>query len=364
MKLFSRKRTSDVEDRKDSTFLEWIGALFWALLIVLLFRLIFFEAFTIPSSSMEGELLPGDYIVVSKSSYGARMPITPIAVPFTHRDLPFSENKRSYLRWIELPYYRLPGFTEIALNDVVVFNYPRDLEHPIDQREHYVKRCIALPGDTFEIKERMVFINGKTIVSPASVQYRYLITVDSSGITKLDSIGIQFRGSLSGPGRYECELTTALADSIAGLSFVKSIELMLTRKGEHNPYIFPRSANFKWNQDNFGPVVIPAKGDTLKLSVDTLPLYTFLIRDYEKNKLYVKGDSVFINNAYASSYVVKQNYYFMMGDNRSMSEDSRAWGFLPEDHVAGKAVMILTSVDKKMKGFFKFRKNRTFRFIK
>lgn len=308
-------------------------------------RSFLFEAFSIPTPSMEKSLLVGDFIVVSKVHYGARIPITPLSVPFVHQTFPGTE-VRSYLDWIQLPYWRLPGFSSIKNNDVVVFNYPMEDEHPVDQRKHYVKRCIAIPHDTLRLENGFVFINNKQLPDPEKVQYIYEVITDMEiPLDSLDAWGVT-EGMRLSKHSYKFTLTNEIAEKMCKMKGIEDVVLEQQKPGKFFDMGFPGVENFPWNIDNLGPIVIPAAGDTLTLTVDTLPLYERLITVYEKNELKVKGDSIFINGQLTNKYVVQMDYYFMMGDNRHNSADSRFWGFVPEDHIVGKAVMVVLSYDK------------------
>ncbi len=328
--------------------MEWLKAILFAFITILLFRIFFFEAFTIPSPSMENTLLTGDYIVVSKLSYGPRIPITPLSFPFVHQRLPFTESTNSYLEWISIPYFRLFGSPEIKNNDVVVFNYPMQNNRPIDQRIYYVKRCVAISGDTLEVREGQVYINGVYNDLPEKLQFNYKVvtdndTIDSDTITKL---GLTEGGQMNNKGGYWFTLDIENVEKIKKVPHITSVTPMLEKKGSYSDYMFPENEHFLWNVDFFGPIYIPKAGDSVQLSIDSLPLYERIISVYEKNNLRVSNDSVFINNKYATHYTFKMNYFFMMGDSRHNSADSRFWGFLPEDHIVGKAKWVLMSINK------------------
>jgi len=343
-----------VKKRIKSRIREWTEAIFYAFVVVMLFRTFFFEAFTIPSSSMEKSLLEGDYIVVSKLHYGARLPMTPLSVPFFHQRL--STHLKSYLDWIQLPYFRFPGFSEIKLNDILVFNAPADpleQDFPVDERTYYIKRCMGCAGDTFELKNALVYINGKAIPPPREAESEYVVKTDSVPLdyAKLRQLHINDLNSNSAKGHYLVEMTRDAADSIRQWKHVLSVTPNVAGKGQRDEELFPYSKNFLSNLDNFGPFRIPHKGMSITLSPDSLPLYGKIIADYEHVKVEVRGDTIFLDGKVSKTYTFRMNYYFMMGDNRHYSQDSRYWGFGPEDHVVGKAVLILTSLDRQNKGW-------------
>lgn len=297
---------------------------------------------------MEGTLLSGDYVLVNKLSYGPRLPNTLLSLPFAHQRLPFTENTHSYLDWIQLPYKRLFGSPDVQHNDVLVFNYPMEDEHPVDQRIYYIKRCVGLPGDSLQIKEGQVYVNGVYNDVPEKLQFNYKVvteqdTMDSEALTKL---GITEGGKMKNKGEFWFTMNATTMDSLKTLANIKSVEPLIEKQGSYSDYMFPENEHFLWNVDFFGSIYIPKAGDSVNLTIEQLPLYKRIIEVYEKNTLTTSGDSIFINDIYAKQYVFKMNYYFMMGDNRHNSADSRFWGFVPEDHIVGKAVLVLLSIDK------------------
>lgn len=345
---------------------EWIDAIVFAVIAATIIRTFFIEAFTIPTSSMEHSLLVGDFLFVSKVNYGPRTPITPLSFPFAHHTMPVIGGK-SYLEWIKLPYYRLPGFSEIKNNDVVVFNYPMEDFRPVDKQENYIKRCVGIPGDTLQVIDKQVYINGKPLPLAEQSQDSYIIKTDGSGFNPilLHNMGINISDVMVSPNGqdYQMFLTKEVAEKIKNLPNVTSFEAITEPKGVYKEGIFPGNPRFAWNTDNFGPLYIPKKGNTLPISVDNLPLYRRAIEVYEHNTVDVKEGKVYINGKEASSYTFKMDYYFMMGDNRHNSLDSRFWGFVPEDHIVGKAVFVWMSWDEHGSFLKKIRWNRLFRFI-
>ena len=349
--------------KKKSVIKEWTKAILIALIGIILFRVFFFETFTIPTSSMEKSLLIGDYVLVSKLSYGPRIPNTPLSIPFTHQRLPFTENTHSFLSWIKIPYLRLFGAPSIKHNDVVVFNYPMEDELPVDQRTFYIKRCVAVAGDTIEIKQGQVYINRKYNDVPQYLQFDYkvLCDVDSINSDSITAAGVKEGGKIN-KGEYKLSLNQESLAKVRKMKHIVSAELYTKKKEKFAEYLFPGNGQFSWTTDYFGALYIPKAGDSVKLSLDSLAIYERIIAQYEKNDLRVRNDSIFINNKYSTHYTFKMNYYFMMGDNRNNSADSRFWGFVPEDHVVGKALMILLSIDKSS-GHSHLRNDRWFKSV-
>ncbi|MES2838200.1 MAG: signal peptidase I [Bacteroidota bacterium] len=353
-------------DKKKSPIREWTDAIVFAVIAATIIRTFFIEAFTIPTSSMEKSLLIGDFLFVSKVSYGPRIPNTPISFPFAHHTLPLTENTKSYSELIQLPYFRLPGFGDIKNNDIVVFNYPMEDWRPTDKKENYIKRCVAIPGDKLEVRQGVLHINDKVADKPENMQHKYLVSTDGSGFNPktLLELDITEGGLVSGDGVYELTLTTENAAKIKGFSNVKDVQPLIETPGKYADYIFPHDSTYTWNADNYGPLVIPKEGVTVDISLKNISIYKRVIENYEKNKLEVKADGVYINGQKADKYTFKMDYYFMMGDNRHNSADSRFWGFVPIDHIVGKAVFVWLSLDPNATTFFsKFRTERLFTFI-
>ena len=375
---------------------EWVNAIVFATVAATLIHIFIFQMYVIPSSSMEKSLLVGDYLYVSKVTYGPQMPNTPLSFPFVHHTMPLSQTKKSFSEAIKWPYHRLKGLREIERGDVFVFNFPagdtvllenqavtyydvlrdyqeqygptrgrKQLENdytiitrPVDKRENYIKRCVALPGDSIRIIDRELFINGKPEGSVAEKQFCYTIRT-SSPLTQyaVDNLGIT---EITGNGNsYFLPLTDSMVETLSKMDNVISIEPYTVME-----QAFPHNDKYAWTADNFGPLWIPKKGTTINLTLENLPLYERIIDVYEDNDLEVKGEDIYINGQKSSSYTFKMDYYWAMGDNRHNSADSRYWGFVPEDHVVGKASFIWLSLDQNKSFPANIRWNRIFNKIK
>ncbi len=415
---FWKKR--GVKNYKKST--EWIDALIFAVIAATLIRMFFIEAYTIPTSSMEKSLLVGDYLFVSKVSYGPKLPNTPLSFPFAHHTMPLTRKTPSYLEWIKKPYKRIAGFGDVKRNDIVVFNFPagdtviwkmqdqdyysivrnyaddlkmRDVKQgnklrsfekykaeardyiwdnfdmtvrPPDKRENYIKRCVAVPGDSLLIKHGQVYINGNEQPHFEKMQYNYFVKTDGGKINSrhLDKMNIAMADRNFSPARslYQMPLTKENVERIKQLPNVVSVtRYENTNASLASHYIFPFSPDYDWTEDNLGPLWIPKKGASVKLNTQNLPLYERIIDVYEGNELEVRDTRIFINGKETTEYTFKMDYYFMMGDNRHSSADSRFWGFVPEDHIVGKAVFIWLSLDKDKRFLSKIRWDRLFNTI-
>ena len=369
--------TSDRSTETLNKTADTISSLLFAIVVATFVHTYFIQPFTIPTSSLEKTLLVGDFLFVSKVNYGARTPMTTVALPMVHDTIPLTK-KKSYLTWPELPYFRLPGFQKVERNDIVVFNWPIDtvykfrdqsglrVDKPIDKKSNYVKRCVGVPGDQFEIKDGIVFVNGKELILPerARPQFSYKVALD--GKTPIDfEYLLQDMDITDGAGFMDAEkrdtlfiaaLTAANAERLQQIPGITGVQKIISKEVE--PGIFPHIN--KWNRDNFGPIYIPQQGKTVALNLETLPFYKAIITDYEKNDLKVTGSEIRINGKIATSYTFQQNYYWMMGDNRHNSEDSRYWGYVPENHIVGKPTFIWMSYDTNAKGLKKIRWERLF----
>lgn len=381
----------DFKNEKKGKSREWAEAIVFAVIAATIIRTFTIEAFTIPTPSMEKSLLVGDYLFVSKLSYGPRLPMTPLTFPFTHHTIPVI-NKKSYVEWQKLPYLRLPGFGDVERYDATVFNFPegdtvvlnfqessyysllrqagrenimsgqlktmdgRTFEtggltvRPLDKKENYIKRTIGLPGDEISVVNRRVHIDGEQIRRPKGVQFVYEVYAKSPLSVevlqeKYDIYITDAERQFYAANRfYRIPLTDWEKEIVEGMSSIDSVTIEMKRP-QADLHIFPNHPDYSWTEDNFGPLWIPKAGETIDLSMDNLPLYRRAIDVYEHNDLAVKDGSIYINGEVTTSYTFKQDYYFLMGDNRHNSADSRFWGFVPFDHIVGKAVFIWFSKD-------------------
>jgi signal peptidase I len=366
MNLFNKKKSQEKkEGGKKSAFREWVDAILFAVIAATLIRWLFLEAFTIPTPSMEKSLLVGDFLFVSKIHYGPRTPKTPLQVPLTHQKI-WGTDVPSYLEWIQLPQYRLPGLTNIKRNDVVVFNYPPEHKYPTDLKTNYIKRCVGLPGDRFEVKDMQVYVNDKPLENPPNMQFRYYLTT-SDVINERVFQKYEISEFTMVQGGYLIWTTPEIAAELDKLAFVNDVEVMKMPEDQVNPRIYPDATLFEWNEDFFGPLVIPAEGMTVPINQENIALYRDVITYYEgydEEDILIENNQLSIQGEPVQQYTFKQNYYFMMGDNRHNSEDSRFWGFVPEDHVVGKAFFIWLSIDKNAGFINKVRWNRLFDLIR
>ena len=379
---FRKKETPAKPVQPKGPAREWVDAIVFAVLAATLIRWATFEAYTIPTPSMENSLLVGDYLFVSKLHYGPTTPVTPLQLPLTHQTIP-GTSIPSYSDAIQLPQWRLPGFSHVQSGDVVVFHVPTESQYPPDLRTNYIKRCIAVAGDEFEIKRRQVYLNGQPMVNPPEMQYAYLVR----GTSVLNEETFQQRG-IQEPqaemGGYIVHCAPKVAKELKALPFVQHVDLVSAftdSLGVADPRIFPNNPDantfdpkappkvvVNWNKDNFGPIRIPKKGETVQLTAATVPLYLKIVLRYEDNPDVTFGADGLLHNADGSvltSYTFRQDYYWMMGDNRHNSEDSRFWGFVPEEQVVGKAVFIwMSSNPHPEQGGSRIRWNRLFSLIR
>ena len=406
--------------------MSWVDAIVFALVAVYFINLFFFQNYVIPSSSLEKSLLTGDYLFVSKMSYGPRIPQTPLTMPLTQHTLPVIECK-SYIEWPQWEFRRAKGLGDIQLNDIVVFNYPAGdtlcssmqyqafdyyqmcygigyqiypqrpnpdslsyeqrqeffniiynagrnkiwanraeygevITRPVDRRENYVKRCVGLPGQTLQIKDHIIYLDGKENKEPDNVQYTYYVKLkqripeemmEELGITMEELASLNVNGYMP--------MTKKVKEELEKRSdIVESIRLNTDADDKE---IYPLNGNMHWTRDNYGPVWIPKKGESIDLTLDNIAIYERPIKVYEGNDLQVKDGKIIINGKEAKSYTFKMDYYWMMGDNRHNSADSRYWGFVPEDHIVGKPIFIWWSSDPDRGGFAGIRWSRLFSFV-
>lgn len=363
VKFWEKAPQTRTPKKKKGFLREWGDAILFAVIAASLIRWATFEAYTIPTPSMERSLLVGDFLFVSKLHYGPRTPITPLQVPLTHQTI-WGTNIPSYSDAIQLPSFRLPGFSEVSRGDVVVFNFPPEEHHPADLRTNYIKRCVGLPGDSLSIRNAQVFINGKPMDNPTEMQSSYLIVTDNQlGNKFFDDRKITLIQPIQ--GGYAVHTTPAQAAELEKLDFIKQVIANISQPSEIEPAVFPQvPSKYAWNKDNFGPLYIPKEGVTVAITPESLPFYEKIILGYEHNEnAEVRDGRLYMNNKEVTEYTFKQDYYFMMGDNRHNSLDSRYWGFVPEDHIVGKAVLIWMSSDANGSFLNSIRWNRLFNMI-
>lgn len=388
---------SEKKPVKKSAFREWVDSVVFAVVAATLIRFFFFEAYTIPTSSMESSLMVGDFLFVSKLHYGVRTPKTPLQVPLTHQKI-WGTDLPSYLTWLDLPIYRLPGFSDVTKGDAVVFNVPNyapDGDAPVDLKTYYIKRCVATAGDLIEIKNTQLYINGKPATNPAKMQHGYILktTKEITDVKPFEELGIyngidamgHENNNLVGPYQgdssdtkkgYFVYVVNTFESNIAKLKQldgVKEISPIISPKGErmevganiiHQEDAPMSSSLYNWNRDNFGPIQVPKADLTIQLDSMNIDKYKYVIKYYEGNKnVVIENYKVSIDGKPVTSYTFKQDYYFMMGDNRHNSEDSRFFGFVPADHIVGKAVFIWMSLDPNKSFLSKIRWSRLFRFV-
>jgi signal peptidase I len=365
-----------------SPLAEWAEAITFAVVAATLIRWLIMEAYTIPTPSMENSLLVGDFLFVSKYHYGTRTPKTPLQLPLTHQKIWFTEIP-SYVDWIQLPQYRLPGISAVKSGDVVVFNIPpkrlnENKDYPVDLKTNYIKRCVAAAGETLQIKNRNVFIDGQVSNDHPLVQWSYQVVANGLiNERNLDKLGIgQEDYQITGrPDETSLEyimwLTPEKADELKQLPYIKSVVL---EKQDNTMGVFPNSDYYGfgsgieiergWSIDSFGPLWVPKKGSTIGITDSTVSLYGYIITEYDHQKdAKIVDRKLIIDGQEVTEYTFNQNYYFMMGDNRHNSLDSRYWGFVPEDHIAEKGFFIWLSIDPNQKFLNKIRWRRFFKLI-
>lgn len=349
-----------------STAREWADAVIFAVVAATLIRVFLIEAYMIPTGSMEKSLLVGDFLFVSKVNYGPRVPMTPVAFPFSHHTLP--TGGKAYYEGIKWDYKRLPGFQEIKRNDVVVFNYPMEADapyfRPVDKRENYIKRCIGIPGDTVSMHDSQAYVNGIAAHNPVEGQTSYLVVTNGTDLNPEKIFEMRIEAQRQSDLEYVFTMTEKQAEQIRAWSNVSAVKPIISPEGVSEFGIFPETVDLGWNRDNFGPLIIPKKGWTVQLDSTTVPIYSRAISVYEGNEFKEQEDGYYINGEKANSYTFTMDYYWMMGDNRHSSSDSRYWGFVPEDHIVGKALFVWLSLDNQADFFNRIRWSRLFMGIK
>jgi len=392
---FWKKKEASQPKKKKSFIREWVDAAVFAIVAASIIRIFLVEAYTIPTGSMEGSLLVNDYLFVSKVSYGARTPMTPLAVPLVHNTLPFF-NCKSYTELVQWGYHRLPGFGHIERNDVVVFNFPAGdtvalevqqdqdyysllrnynndrafvknnftvLSRPVDKKENYIKRCVGIPGDTIEVRGGYLYVGNKLSKQYPHAKMTY--TIATNGQVSLDEfveeqdMNPEELNYDPNSKMYIANLSNDQVAAIKKMNGVIAIAPFVLDKNDTRDNAFPNdTANFKWNRDFYGPFIVPKAGQQVTLSLQNIALYQRIIANYEHNSLDIKDGKIFINGKEATTYTFQMNYYWMMGDNRHNSADSRYFGFVPDDHIVGKAWFVWLSFGNKG-----IRWNRLFRSI-
>ena len=363
------KKKEKKPKKKKSEVRSWIDAIGFAVIAATILRTFLIEAYTIPTSSMEKSMLIGDFLFVSKVAYGPRVPITPIAFPLVHHTMPIG-NGKSYSEVVKLPYHRMKGLGEIERNDCVVFNWPAEtLGRPVDKKENYVKRCVGVPGDKIELINAQLMVNDAPQEEPEGMkkQWHYNVSTKGTGLNPnilYEKYDITEGGYGRNKNEYNLTLTNESRDAIQSFTNVSSVKRQYEKAGIYADYIFPHDKKYKWNVDNFGPITVPAAGETVNITTENLSIYKDIIERYENNKLEVVAGEIYINDKVATTYTFAMDYFWMMGDNRHNSADSRFWGFVPENHIVGKALFVWMSWDKNAKGLKKIRWNRLFRSVK
>lgn len=358
---------------KKSVGREWADAIIFATVAASLIRGFLIEAYMIPTGSMERSLMVGDFLFVSKLNYGPRIPMTPLAFPFAHHTMPVTGGK-AYSELVKVPYKRLPGFQNIERNDVVVFNYPVEADEPynrpVDKRENYIKRCVGLPGDVLQMNNAVLQVNGENAFVDEDFQTDYVVLTTPNGLNAQRILDMRLEvdpyNTNANEGIYVIHMTATEAAEVKKWSNVKEVRQNMFMPTDNSPSVqsFPNYTNgMVWNYDNFGPFTVPAKGTSVKLDSLTIPLYKRIITVYEGNTFEEKADGTYINGQKADSYTFQMDYYWMMGDNRHNSLDSRGWGFVPEDHIVGKALFTWLSYDKDGSFLSSIRWNRIFKGI-
>ena len=333
----ARKRGEKPSGKKKSTLREWLDAMIFAIIFMVIVRTLLFDLFRIPTPSMEKNLLVGDYLFVSKLHYGTRTPMS-LGIPFT----------QIHVRGLHLPWARFPGFSSVRRGDAVVFNWPGDQTDHIDRKMHYIKRVVGMPGDTLAVSDKVVHINGEPQpINARMQQHWYVYTSDPRvqlPMARLREVGITEMMPTANPSVVRVLATETSAQSLKEWTYVDRVIPAIARDdGSYQAHMYPAGQDY--TPDNYGPVYIPGEGMTIPLTAENWPVLEPVIRKYEGRSTGASGETFLINGEPATSYTFTQDYYFMMGDNRDNSEDSRFWGFVPFDHIVGKAILVYFSWD-------------------
>ena len=342
---------------------EWAYHIVTSVAVVTLIKWIAFDVYVIPTPSMERSLLVGDFLLVSKLSYGARTPRTPLQIPLTNGTI-WGTEIPSFLDWIQLPSYALPGIGEVKRGEMVVFHYPAEKERPPDIRTFYVKRCVGVPADTLSLKDGRIHINRTALPLLDTQQRRYLLqSTQSLKERTFNELGIwEVQRNVEG---YSFHSSRSQAETLAEKPFVSSLKPLILPTSFTEPYVFPHSKRFTWNVDQFGPLHIPYKGWRIELTDTLLSLYGSTILDHEElANAHISQGKLYISDQPQSHYTFTKDYYFMMGDNRHNSQDSRYWGLVPDDHIVGKPQLCIASFDRRAPFWKSFRWSRLFKLVK
>jgi signal peptidase I len=341
----------------------WLKAIILAFILILIIRTFIFQTFIIQNSSMEANLFPGEMVCINKLCYGSRIPMTLLSIPIISLRSS-SASPKYYLTWIELPYYRLHGYDNVKHNEIIAFNYPEEYGVPVDKKTVYVKRCVALPGDTLQIKHNNLYINGK-ITDIKNIQFKYNVSAKGKQISKdiFEKYEISEGGKTSQYGEYELYLTDTKASELKRNKEIRNVERDSSEQDEFTGQLFQSRTLTKWTLQNYGPIIIPKAGKEMEINLKNICLYDTLITRYENKQLEIDGVNILIDGQPVQHYTFKNNYYFVLDDNRDNSKDSRYWGLLPESYIIGKVNFIFFSMNPEKKGFKKVRWNRAFKKI-
>lgn len=336
--------------KKNKKIQDWKRAFVIALFFFIILRVAIFEVFTIPTTSMEKTLMPGDFIIVNKLAYGGRIPITLLSIPFFQQYINEAKTLLAYSNLLSIPYYRFPGYSKVKKNDILVFNYPVEKEHPIDHRTYYIKRCIALPGDTIQIIEKKIFVDNVEQLNPKQACFNYTVNPTAEIENSFwDSLDINEGNRMFTLQKWHLQLTNEQYSILKKSNLFNSVLRQKYNKDQFADFVFPYDSSVKWNPDYFGPLILPQKGIKIEITKSNFNLYSSILKNYEN--VIINYDSLPLYHTFLN------NYYFVLGDNRDNSSDSRFWGILPENHIIGKANFVLFSMNKS-KNKNTFRWNR------